>query len=261
MELFLGRDAFPGPALEAGAVIDAFMGEARFDGGLVCANWSRDEIAAILPAELTLAANRSTAPDLHPVLFMFGGLRKTSILFGGVAIPTGVAYAELFMVVPYVRHRNGRYLHTYIVRMFSGVPASVFVGNTSYGFAKLLACMRWRESTFIVSSLAGQMLAHAHIGAPLAGKAEIEEAMANLRSTHAALTLPLVGGRADGSLVSSYFEFDFEAGTVEPVDAWISLDAPIVDGIRPRRVAVAPAGSVRITDVIWRLSWPIQPRF
>jgi hypothetical protein len=166
------------------------------------------------------------------------------------------------MAIPYVRHRHGRYLHTYIARMFSGVPTSVFVGNTSYGFAKSLACMRWQGSTFIVSDIGQQqMLVHADISPIKAAKAERRATMANLESMHAALALPILGRRADGSFVSSYFELDFDAGSVEPAESWISIDAPIVDGMAPRRVSGAPAGSVRITDVIWRLSWPLRPQF
>lgn len=262
MDVFLGRDAFSGPALEAGAVIDRFMGEARFDGGLACVNWQRSEVERVLPSELTLAENRSSAPDLHPVLFMFGGLRKTSILFGDVAIPTGVDYAEFLMAIPYVRHRRGRYLHTYMARMFSGVPTSVFVGNLYYGFGKSLACMGWEGPIFTVASVGKrQQLAQAGIGAKPATEVETRQTVANLTSLHAALSLPIVGRRTDGSLVSSYFEVDFDAGVVEPRDAWISIDAPIIAGLSPRRYAAVHAGAVRITDVMWRLSWPVRSQF
>lgn len=261
MDVFLHRDAFSGPAIGAMAVIDRFMGEARFDGGLACVNWPRDEVARLLPSELTPADNQSAAPDIHPVLFMFGGLRKTSIIVGDAAIPTGVDYAEFLMAVPYVRHRHGRYLHTYMARMFSGVPTSVFVGNFHYGFNKSLACMGWEGPVFtVISATWWQRQAHAGLSAGLdVGAARAT--LANLSSMNAALSLPILGRRIDGSYVTSYFEFDLDAGQVEPRAAWIALDVPIVAGLTPRRCFSAPAGSMRLSNVMWRLSWPLRCQF
>lgn len=261
MDVFLHRDAFHGPAIGAAAVIDRFMGESRFDGGLACCNWSRHDVTRILPSELTLADNHSPTPDVHPVLFLFGGLRKTSIIVGDAAIPTGVDYPEFLMAVPYVRHRSGRYLHTYMARMFSGVPTSVFVGNLYYGFNKSLACMGWEGPLFTVTSVAWrQQLARAGIGTK-PGADAARQTMANLSSIAAALSLPIVGRRIDGSFVSSYFEFDFDAGQVEPRDTWIALDVPIVAGLIPGRFPSTPSASVRLSNVMWRLSWPLRCQF
>ena len=259
MEMFLARDAFPGPVTEAGTVVHRFMGEARFDGCLAFANWPRAEIARALAPELALAANRSPTPELHPVLFMFGALRNTTILFGGVAMPTGVDYPEFLMAIPFVQHRAGRNLHLYMARMFSTVPTSVFVGNTYYGFAKSLAAMAWQGPMFTVSNAAdGHLLAHASVDAstPAPGAAA-----PNLAAMQSILALPILGRRADGTLVSSYFEVDFTAGSVAPADSWISIDAPIVAEISLRRCYDAPAGTIQFRDAIWRLSWPVPCRF
>lgn len=260
MDVFLDRDAFTGPVIEAGAVINQFMGEARFDGYLAFTSWPRAEIEPALPAELTLASSRADL-DVHPVVFMFGALRNTTILFGGVAIPTGVEYPEFLMAVPFVRHRRGRNLHTYMARMYSSVRASVFVGNAYYGFAKSLASMCWQGPIFTVTSAdESHLLVHAAVERTAQAGGE-REPIANLASMREALSLPIVGRRADGSLVASYFDVDFGAGTVEPADSWISLDAPIVTGLSPRRCYDAPSGTVQIRDVIWRLSWPVSCRF
>jgi hypothetical protein len=258
MEIFLGRDAFPGPVVDAAGVVHRFMGEARFAGCIAFANWPRVEIERMLPPELALAANRSPTPELHPVLFMFGAIRNTTILFGGVAMPTGVDYPELLMAIPFVRHRSGCNLHLYMARMFSSVPASVFVGNAYYGFAKSLAAMSWQGPIFTVSDATdGHLLLHASVdsgGGP-------DGAAPNLAAMRSILALPIVGRRTDGTLVSSYFELDFDAGSVTPADSWISIDAPIMAEVGPHRCYDAPAGTILFNDVIWRLSWPLPCRF
>jgi hypothetical protein len=254
MDRFLCRDAFPGR--EAGELHAGFMGEARFDGCLAFSNWPRWEVERLLPAELKLAVNTSAAPEVHPVAFMFGVLRQTTILFGGLAIPTGVDYHEFLMAIPFVKQRRGRYLHTYMARMYSSVPTSVLVGNTYYGFSKSLARMQWQGPIFLVTSADGALLlTHMAVedgqGSPPA---------VNLASMRAALSLPIVGRKTDGSLICSYFGFDFSAGEVGAADACISIDAPIVAGLTPRTVYDSPSGTVRVRDVIWRLSWPFPCR-
>lgn len=262
MDRFLCREAFPGPVVEAGAAAERFMGEARFDGCIAFTNRPRVEIEQLLPPELRLVAHTAEAPDVHPVTFMFGGLRNTTILFGGVAIPTGVDYPELVMAIPFVTHRRGRHLHTYVARMYSSVPTSVFVGNTYYGFAKSLATMRWEGQIFTVASAdESQLLLHAAVERGGDGTRAHERSIPNLTSMQAALSLPILGRRADGSLVSSYFGLDFNAGTVAAADSCISIAAPIVEGLIPGRWFDAPAGTVWVRDVMWRLSWPFPGRF
>jgi hypothetical protein len=260
MDRFLSRESFPGPALTFGALSRPFMGEARFDGCIVFTNWPRPEVERLLPPELQLAANTSGLSDVHPVAFMFGALRQTTILLAGIAIPTGVEYHELLMAIPFVIHRRGRYLHTYIARMFSSAPASVFVGNTYYGFAKSLATMRWQGPIFLVTGAGGALLLHAAVE-PGNGRSRGNTGpTANLAAMEEALTLPLLGRRADGSLVCSYFAFDFSGGGVGPADAYVSIDALLLPGLSPRRRYDPDSGSVQIRDAVWRLSWPLPPR-
>src|SRR5882724_1686714 len=138
MDPFLGRSAFPGPAIAADAAGNRFVGQARFSGCIAFTNWRRAEVEAFLPPELQLATN-AVAADLHPVVFVFGDQAAGAILFAGFTVPTGAAYQELAIVVPFVRYRGGRHLHSYVPRMYSSYFPAVWHGNAHYGFSKEMA--------------------------------------------------------------------------------------------------------------------------
>src|SRR5262249_54831100 len=148
METFLGRDEFAGEWIPADELTGASVGQADFDGAIAFCNWRRDDVARLIPAELELAPNVSTAPDLHPLVFLFGEQTAGATLFGGVTIPLGVRYHEFGLAIPFVKHRTGSDLHIFVPRMYSSYEPATWAGNAHYGFGKVTAEMAWRESIF-----------------------------------------------------------------------------------------------------------------
>ena len=260
MEPVLGRSAFPGPAIELGAAGATFAGEATFDGCVAIAHWPRADVEGLLPAELELAANASPRAGMHPVVFAFGHQAEGSWIWGGFTLPIGLEYFEFLIGFPFVKHRRGHLLHTYIPRMYAGNPASVGDGNARYGLSKQLADMRWWGSTFVLTTPEGGLLFHAVVetddgaGAP-------DAAPRAVRAIAEIFSLPVLGRKETGDLVSSYFGWELDAAIVQRAQVCLTIDAPIVPGLEPRVFHAALDGAIRVGQMKWKLSWPMRCRF
>jgi len=58
-----------------------------------------------------------------------------------------------------------------------------------------------------------------------------------------------------------YFDWNFSDALVRPADSWISIDAPLVDGLTPRVCYDVDAGTFDVRGMLWQLSWPLAYRF
>jgi len=259
MDRFLGRSAFAGPAIDAHAASSRFAGQARFSGCIAFTNWPRDEVAALLPPELTLAPN-ATAPDVHPVMFVFGDQADGALIFAGLTVPTQITYQELGIVVPFVHHRGGPYLHSYVPRMYSSYFPAVWHGNAHYGFSKELARMRWQGPVFLATAEDGSLLLHAETEAAGDWSPGARCDAPNFDAMRAVVALPVLGRRDDGTYVRSYFGWDFRDATVRPSDSCVSIDAPVLTGLRPRLCHDTASGTFEVRGMTWRLSWPSTVR-
>ncbi|HUE29528.1 MAG TPA: hypothetical protein VMR79_01565, partial [Verrucomicrobiae bacterium] len=257
---FLGKSAFAGPVIEFGADGGSFAGQARFSGCIACTNWRRSDVEAILPPYLELATN-TTAPELHPVVFIFGEQSDGAILFAGFTVRTGVTYHELGIVVPFVQHHRGRHLHSYVPRMYASYFPSVWHGNANYGFSKEMARMGWQGPVFLLTRENGSLLLHAETEPAGTWSPGSSCDAPNFGAMRAIFELPVIGRRGDGSHVCSYFGWSFEDALVRPSDACVSIHAPLVAGIRPRRHHDVPGGTFEVRGMLWRLSWPVPCRF
>jgi len=260
MELVLGRSAFPGPAIEAGAAGATFAGEATFDGCVAVTHWPRADVERLLPAELELAANVSPRPDVHPLVCAFGNQTQGSWIWGGFTLPVGLEYFELLIGLPFVKHRRGHHLHTYIPRMYAGNPASVWDGNVRYGLSKQLAEMRWWGSTFVLTTEQGTPLFHAVVETANEGAASAATAPA-VRTVAEVFSLPVLGRKETGELVGSYFAWDLDAALIDTAEACLTIDAPLGAGLEPRVFHGTRAGTIVVREMNWKLSWPMRCRF
>jgi hypothetical protein len=259
MDRFLGRSAFAGPAIDAHAAASRFAGQARFSGCIAFTNWPRDEVAALLPPELTLAPN-GTAPDVHPVMFVFGDQADGALIFGGLTVPTQITYQELGIVVPFVQHGGGPHLHNWVPRMYSSYFPAVWHGNAHYGFAKELARMRWHGPIFLATREEGSLLMHADTEPSGDWSPGTRCDAPNFDAMRAIVALPVLGRRDDGTYVRSYFGWDFRDATVRPSDSCVSIDVPVIAGLRPRRCHDTASGTFEVRGMTWRLSWPSTVR-
>jgi hypothetical protein len=256
---FPSRAAFAEPTLDARAATVPFVSQARLNGCIVLSNWERGEVEKLLPCDLALGTNTSPTPDLHPVAFVFGGLSDGATIFGGVTFFTGIAYQEFAMAIPFVKHRRGAHLHTYIPRMYSSYFPPTWSGNTYYGFAKEIARLGWQGPIFVITSDGERLLLHASVesaGGWVQGDACDLEDFVEMREMFA---LPILGRKANGSYVGSHFGWDFADALVRPASACISIDAPLVACLTPRRWHAV--GAFEVHGMLWRLSWPFPCEF
>ena len=261
MNPFLGKSVFPGASLALNPSRGAFAGQARFNGWIVFTSWSREDAAALLPPELELARN-TAGVDLHPVVVVFGEQTEGSMLFGGLALPSAPSYPELGIVVPFVKHRGGTYLYGYVPRMYATYFPAVLAGNTYYGFGKERATIQWdRTGTFLVSRDGEGAILHADAEPRGEWSPGSRCELPNFADVRATFALPVLGRKADGTLASSYFGWDFTDAEVRPGDARVAFDAPIVAGFTPRRYDAATSGSFEVRGMVWRLSWPSPCRW
>lgn len=259
MDRFLGRGAFAGPAIDVDAARSRFAGQARFSGCIAFTNWPRNDVEALLPSELELAPN-ATAPDVHPVMFVFGDQADGALLFAGFTVPTGVTYQELGIVVPFVHHRGGRHLYSYVPRMYSSYFPAVWHGNAHYGFSKEMARMRWQGTVFLATREDGSLLLHAAAEPMGDWSPGARCAAPNFDAMRAIMALPVLGRRDDRNYVCSYFGWDFRDALVRPSDSCVSIDAPFLAGLRPRLCHDTASGTFEVRGMIWRLSWPTSVR-
>lgn len=260
MDAFLDKSAFAEPPGGRDVSMGSGVAQARFDGCVAFTNWARREVQDLLPPGLDLATNVSPAADLHPVAFVFGALTAGAMQFGGFTIPTGIGYQEFAMAIPFVRLGRRPFMHTYIPRMYSSYFPPTWNGNMYYGFAKEMARMHWQDSVFLITSEDDRLLLHATVqsgGRWLPGDTSTLDNFSAMREIFA---LPIVGRKADGTYVCSYFDWDFSAASVRPADACVGIDAPLLDGLVPRRCSAVPSGTFDIRGMVWKLSWPAPYR-
>ena len=261
MDTFPRRASFPGPCIDVKASAATFVGQSCFDGCIAFCNWRRSDVAALLPAELELAASSDAAADGHPVAFIFGEQTQGARIFAGMTFPLGVHYHEFAMAIPFVKHRHGQYLHVYIPRMYAGYFPAVWHGNVHFGLGKQMATLQWQPPLFLVTTERGAPLFHAAVEPTGSWCPGADGALTNFEDVRQIFMLPIVGRRANGSYVCSYFGWDFETAVVRAADSWVSIDAPFIDGLAPRQHYDVRHGTFEVRGMRWRLSWPTSCRF
>jgi len=259
MDPFLGRNAFPGPVIDVDTAAGSFVGQARFSGCVAFTNWRRSDVEAVLPPELALATN-TIAPDLHPVVFVFGEQSDGAIRFAGLTVPTGATYHELGIAIPFVHHRHGRHLHSYVPRMYASYFPSIWHGNVTYGFGKEMGHMAWQGEIFLLTAEDGSLLLHGASEPAGSWSSGSSCTLPNFDSMRAVFAMPVIGRRADGSFVCSYFGWDFQDAQVRASDCCVSIDASLAVGLGPRRCPDVAAGSFDVRGMMWRLTWPTPCR-
>jgi hypothetical protein len=256
MDVFLGRSSFAHAGEPCDGPPESFVGQARFSGVVSVCNWPRREVAALLPADLALAANASMAPDLHPVVFIFGEQADGATFFGNVRFPWPIRYGEFGLAVPFVMLYRGSSLYTFIPRMYSSYFPAVWHGNAHFGFSKEMATMRWEPPLFVMTSDRGRLLFHAAVEDGGDWWPATAGGPPNLGAVREMFACPILGRKAAGTWVVSYFAWDFSDSLVRATNALISIDGPILPALRPRTDQAVAGGAFEVRDMLWSLSWP-----
>jgi hypothetical protein len=145
--------------------------------------------------------------------------------------------------------------------MYSSYFPAVWDGYVRYGYMKDVARMSRQGSLFLMTDEAGRLLFHAHVE-PLAGWTAGDAGdVPVVAAVRAAFSLPIVGCKADGSLVSAYWSWDLARARVRPADAWTSVDARVLPRLGPQTSYDLDGGSLEVAGMPWRLSLPMPCRF
>ena len=231
------------------------MGTARLDGWIACLTSPRSDLEAVLPGDLRLAG-AATVAGCHPVVFICGTLTDTTILFGGLTIPTGVDYREFAVLIPFVHRSDEPDAYAFVLQMCSSAPTAVDVGNAYYGFAKRLASIERWDSMWLVTAPDGTLLAHALVETSDGPVTTRGSGGAGLDALRSALSLPLLGRKPGGTLVGSRFDWRLDEASVRRAGGWVSLAAPLVPGWQGLECGDVAGGMFLVRDLGWRLSWP-----
>lgn len=248
-------EGFLGDIVDASAAGATFVGQATFNGCIAVTTWPRRDVAALLPPGLAPALPASGA-DGHPVVFVFGEQTGGAVQVGGYPFPVGRDYREICVAVPFVRHLQGRYLHTFIPRMYATYLPAVWNGNAHYGFSKRVAQISWEGALYLVTSATGALLWHAETE-----PVKPSPSAAGFDAMRAMFRVPILGRKTDGSWVASYFDWDFATAAVAGADVAVSIGDGFLDGLTARRCTDPPSGSFAVRGMVWRLSWPSPCRF
>jgi hypothetical protein len=259
MEEFLGKDSFLGPCIDTSS--PTFVGQADFNGCIAFCNWSREDVARVLPAELELAVNTSATPELHPLVLIFGEHTQGATIFGGVTFPTGVRYHEFGMAVPFVKHRRGRHLHTFVPFMCSSFFPATWAGNVHYGFSKAMATMWWEGALFIMTKPDGALLLHAAVEPAGDWVPGAHCDLPNFAGMRSIFAMPVLGRKQDGTYVQSYFGWDYSMASVRSMWASVSTETTLIQGLAQRTCTSLRSATFEVQRMTWRLSWPESYRF
>jgi hypothetical protein len=253
-------NAFPEPWIDGERAGVSFVAEADFDGVVVFTNWRRSEIIRGLPPGLRPGLNISSTPDIHPLAFVFGTQSRAGLIFGGVSLPTAVQFHELVIAVPFVRHEDGRNLHVFVPRIYSGDVVSTWSGNAQYGLSKQLAEFRSFAATYAVSARGGPLLLHATVEPTGQWSSCRDLVPPDLCAVTEVFRLPILGRRSDGTEACSYFAWDLRHASARRVRAVVSIDAPLGAGLDPGVFHGVESSTFEVRGMRWRVSWPQRCR-
>jgi hypothetical protein len=207
-----------------------------------------EAVRSALPGGLTL--DESYGSDgWYPIVIACGAVQNARPRFGGAI---GFNYLEIFSAIPGVQMQQpnsstlGPYLYPHKGYLNHLIP--VVLGRLS-GFPKFRKRVSSLRSPTSVTS-DGFRVNNLISGEPLlSGKftldAKVEPALANCRVQRLSTLLPpdIVGVTIFGKLVCNSFEFYYDQGTAENVDADIQIDAgDFIPGI---------SNSISYNDIAW----------
>ena len=235
-------------------------GNATYHGNIVFTNLERTIVQTIVPQGLKLAAN-TVASTQHPVIFLYGRPHNTSWMVAGTPVIVGPNYQELMLLVPFVQETSGTRWHTHVVRMYLDDLNAIWIGNVFFAYGK-----EWGtsvESGTQVSEFAGgvqKFYANITPNGPGRTDAQAEASMPNYAAIKSIFDMPVVGRRADGTLVCSYFELNFTSATITPVQSTHQfLDPfvpPMVNWSGLGSLSSVPDGAIAVQNVNWRIKQP-----
>ncbi|MBK7974197.1 MAG: hypothetical protein IPK07_13270 [Deltaproteobacteria bacterium] len=235
------------------------VGQAVFHGCIVTLSWPRAWAERLLPDGLALATpGGSDRPPNHPVVAIFGEQTQGATVFGGVPLPMNIRYPEFAIAIPFVQRPGSHRIQTFVPAMGSGYFPAIWHGNQFYGFSKARITIERRGSLVWMSGPTGGLWMHAAVAAETRWSRRRELEGTALDEIEAALRLPILGQRADGSLVQSWWDLAFRHSLVRVCSAWVAFEKAFVAGLPVGVHQAEPLHSVEVRGMLWQLSWPTR---
>ena len=149
---------------------------------------------------------------------------------------------------------------TFVPRMYSSFYPATWAGNAHYGLAKEMATMQRQGARVVAATPDGAPLIEAACE-PSGDWTAHPADLPNFGAMRAVFALPILGRRADGSFITSYFGWDFRGARGRPARAAVAIIANLGPGLGPRNCSTLESGTFEVQRMIWRLSWPTPSKF
>lgn len=232
---------------------------AEFDGAIAFFSAARPVLQALLPRELVLA-EVGDQRQAHPFLVVFGSVRNAAPRVAGLRVPASMAYKECLLAIPFVHHRGGVTLHSYVPGMFCDSLWPVLLGNAYFGFSKHQAEIRSHLESLMVNDVDGRALLALDVSPSDTWSAAPTGEIPGFGWMRRVLALPVLG-MGGGRLIGSRFGWSFERSRARSASATLSVSV----SAEKQMVAgshFAPHGAAfEVSDARWCVSWPGKPGF
>jgi hypothetical protein len=228
-------------------------GEATFSGGLALLSVERQLLAAVLPPAVTLPP---ASASHHQCLVAFGEHANSTSFFGGLRLPWPVRFRELMVAVPDVRCTRVEGAHLFVQGMACDIWPAVWTGNVYFGFRKEHVTVQWNSDEFHVSPN-GWRSCRASVRCTSGNDHDRVTARHDaLQRIRAAVTMPVLGRRTEGTFVRSRFAWDFGSAAVDGASVTFEGGSmfPWLSG--HTRDGSSVSIGLRVRGMGWRLSWP-----
>jgi hypothetical protein len=209
-------------------------------------------VGAVLPQDLRLAANHSSTPTVHPVVYLYGKQINTKWVIMGETWSVGEDYQELILLIPFVQRHDSNRWHNFVVIIYLNDRPALEIGNRKYGYAKHMANFRETDPEVTVS-MDGRQTFHAKIDeldSSWRTSKEAEHTLPNYKDVQTIFQMPVLGMEDESpNFICSYFEWDYDDARIMPIRSrhQFFFSEPLTS---------VQHGAFAIRNLKWRLKYP-----
>lgn len=231
-------------------------------------------VRSLLPANLELGDQNVAPTGTHPVVMLFHGFIHCQFSFPTFLQP--MRFHEQTFGIPFTRVRASNYApggagpYYFMPRLYLDDPWVWMIGRTYWGFEKEMAIVNASESSYTVTSLAGQRLASLRWSNGGNDPRPAMEDYHDFDPLRLMLSQPLISFSpvVQGTVPTlTDFGRNWNLATVRPIQSVLEIDRSYMQGFEGGRYVLS-GDSVRSTPSLlasyelsapWWLSFPYFP--